>query len=210
MQKKVVTLITDMNEPLGRWVGNALEIRECIEMMQGQPGEPRLRAVTIELAAWMFVLGGKAASVEKGRELAEEMLRNGKALAKFKEIIRLQGGDPAVCDDVARLPHAKHTVDITSPAAGHVAAVDCRSLGIASCVIGGGREKKEDVIDPAVGMEIHCGLTDPVEKGQPLVTIHYNADARLAEARRLIEQAYRIAPGKAAGQRPALVKRVIE
>ncbi len=210
MHKKIVALITDMNEPLGRWVGNALEIRECMEMMQGKPGDPRLRQVTVELAAWMLVLGGKAASIEKGRELVEELLRNGKALAKFREIIRLQGGDPGVCDDVARLPQAKHKVDVASPAAGHVAGLDCRSIGIASCVIGGGREKKEDVIDPAVGLEIHRGLTDPVEKGQPLATIYYNADSRLAEARRLVEHAYRIAPGHAAGPRPALIKRVIE
>jgi len=210
MSKQVVALITDMNEPLGRWVGNALEIRECIEMMQGKPSEPRLRTVSIELAAWMLKLGGKASSVEKGRALADEMLRSGKALAKFREIIRLQGGDTGVCDNVARLGQAKNKVDINSPASGHIAAVDCRSIGVASCVIGGGREKKEDVIDPAVGMEIHAGLMQAVEKGQPLVTIYYNADARVAEARALVEQAYRIAPGKPAAQRPALIKRVIE
>jgi len=210
MSKQVVALITDMNEPLGRWVGNALEIRECIEMMQGKPSEPRLRNVSIELAAWMLKLGGKASSVEKGRALAEEMLRSGKALAKFREIIRLQGGDTGVCDNVARLGQAKNKVDVVSGSAGHIAAVDCRSIGVASCVIGGGREKKEDVIDPAVGMEIHAGLMQAVEKGQPLVTIYYNADARVAEARALVERAYRIAPGKPAGERPALIKRVIE
>ena len=208
--KKVVALITDMNEPLGRWVGNALEVRECIEILQGQPADTRLRDICIELSAWMLKLGARAASVEEGRGLAEEMLRSGKALAKFKEIIRLQGGDAAVCDDVARLPQAKHTVVVGSPAAGHIAEIDCRKVGVASCVIGGGREKKEDVIDPAVGFEIHAGLLDPVEKGQPLVTIHYNADARLAEACDLLARAYRIAPGKATGSKPALVKRVIE
>jgi pyrimidine-nucleoside phosphorylase len=207
--KRVVALITDMNEPLGRWVGNALEVRECIEILQNRPADKRLRAICIELAAWMLKLGARTASLEEGRALAEEMLRSGKALAKFQEIVRLQGGDPAVCDDVARLPQARNTVEVASPASGHIAAIDCRSVGVASCVIGGGREKKEDVIDPAVGFEIHAGLFDPVEKGQPLLTIHYNADSRLAEARRLLEQAYRIAPGRAAAERPALVKRVI-
>jgi pyrimidine-nucleoside phosphorylase len=208
--KQVVALITDMNEPLGRCVGNALEIRECIEIMQNQIADKRLRELCIELSAWMLKLGGRAASVEEGRARAEEMLRSGKALAKFKEIVMLQGGDPAVCDDVARLPQARHKVDITSPASGHIAVIDCRSVGVASCVIGGGRERKEDVIDPAVGFEIHAGLLDPVEKGQPLLTIHYNADARLDEARNLLARAYRIAPGGPARQRPALVKRVIE
>jgi len=210
MGRQTMALITDMNEPLGRWVGNALEIRECIEIMQNRPAEKRLRDICIELSAWMLKLGGRARSVEDGRALAGEMLRSGKALAKFKEIIKLQGGDPAVCDDVARLPQARHKADVTSPASGHIAEIDCRSVGIASCVIGGGREKKDDVIDPAVGFEIHAGLLDPVEKGQPLATIHYNADARLADARDLLARAYRIAPGPAAAQRPALIKRVIE
>lgn len=210
MGKKTMALITDMNEPLGRWVGNALEIRECIEIMQGKPADARLREICIELSARMLVLGGSAGSVETARRLAEEMLRSGKALAKFKEIIRLQGGDPSVCDDLARLPQARHTAVIASPAAGHIAEIDCRMVGIASCVIGGGREKKEDVIDPAVGFEIHAGLLDPVEKGQPLVTIHYNADARLNEARGLLAQAYRVALGAPVGKRPALIKRVIE
>lgn len=208
--KRVAALITDMNEPLGRWVGNALEIRECIEILQGQPADARLRQICIELSAWMLKLGARATSLEEGRALAEEMLRSGKALAKFKEIIALQGGDAAVCDDVTRLPQARHKVDVASPASGYIAEIDCRSVGVASCIIGGGREKKEDVIDPAVGFEIHAGLLDPVEKGQPLLTIHYNADARLAEARQLVERAYRIAPGRAAAQRPALIKRVIE
>lgn len=208
--KQVVALITDMNEPLGRWVGNALEIRECIEIMQNKPADARLREICIELSAWMLKLGARVRSVEDGRALAEEMLRSGKALAKFKEIVELQGGDASVCDDVTRLPQARHKVDVVSPASGHIAEIDCRSVGVASCVIGGGREKKEDVIDPAVGFEIHAGLLDPVEKGQPLVTIHYNADARLDEARDLLARAYRIAPGKAAAQKPALIKRIIE
>ncbi|MGH9792902.1 MAG: thymidine phosphorylase [Candidatus Acidiferrales bacterium] len=208
--KKVVALITDMNEPLGRWVGNACEVRECIEMMQGKPCDERLREISVELAAWMLVLGGRAAGVEQGRTIAEEMLRSGKALGKFEEIIRAQGGDGGVCDDVRRLPQAKYKVNVNATVAGHVAAIDCRKVGVASCVIGGGRETKEDVIDPGVGIEIHRGLMEPVEKGQALATIYYNADARLDEARGLLDQAYRVEAGPPPGQRPALVKRVIQ
>ena len=207
MGKKVVALITDMDQPLGRKAGNALEVEESIEVLRGG-GPEDLRELCLELAAWMFYLGGRAASVAAGKKLAAEMLAAGRARDKFREIVRLQGGDAAVVDDPGRLPRARYTVDVPSPAEGYVAGTQCEQLGVACVVLGGGREKIEDAIDPAVGLVFHKKVGEAVKRGEPLCTIHYNSGARLAEARRLIEGSYRIEPAPPKTKRP-LVHRVI-
>ena len=207
MGKKMVALITDMDQPLGWKVGNALEIEECIEVMKGG-GPTDLRELCLELAAWMLYLAGRTTSVNHGRELAVEIISSQSALEKFREIIWLQGGDSSVIDDPARLPQAQHGLPILSPATGFVGAIHCEHVGIASLVLGGGREKKEDAIDPAVGLVLHKKVGDPVHAGEPLCTIRYNSDARLRDVRRLLEQAYRIAEQPPREVRP-LVHRVI-
>ena len=207
MGKKMVALITDMDQPLGWKVGNALEIEECIEVMKGG-GPTDLRELCLELAAWMLYLAGRTTSVNHGRELAVEIISSQSALEKFREIIWLQGGDSSVIDDPARLPQAQHRLPILSPATGFVGAIHCEQVGIASLVLGGGREKKEDAIDPAVGLVLHKKVGDPVHAGEPLCTIRYNSDARLRDVRRLLEQAYRIAEQPPLEVRP-LVHRVI-
>ncbi len=207
MGKKMVALITDMDQPLGLKVGNALEVEECIEVMKGG-GPADLRELCVELAAWMLYLADRAPSVDRGRQVAAEHIRDQSALEKFREIITQQGGDPNVIDDTGRLPQAHHQSPVLSPAGGFVEAIQCEQVGVASLVLGGGREKKEDVIDPAVGLVLHKKVGDPVRAGEPLCTLHYNSDARLANARNLIEQAYRIAEKPPAVRRP-LVHRVI-
>ena len=207
MGKRVVALITDMDQPLGRKAGNALEVEESLEVLSGG-GPQDLRELCLELAAWMFYLGGRTPSVERGRELAAEMIAMGRARDKFREIIRLQGGDAAVVDDPGRLPRARHTMDVTSPADGYVAGTACEQFGIACVVLGGGREKKEDTIDPAVGLVFQKKVGDAVRRGEPLCTIYYNSEARLAEARRLVEVGYRIESAPPQVKRP-LVHRVI-
>jgi pyrimidine-nucleoside phosphorylase len=207
MGKKMVALITDMDQPLGLKVGNALEIEECIEVMNGG-GPPDLREISIELAAWMFSLAGRTPSVETGRQLADELIRDRSALKKFREIVQQQDGNPSAIDDPKRLPQARHRTPLPSPAAGFVEAIQCEQVGIASLVLGGGREKKEDVIDPAVGLVLHKKVGDPVQKGEPLCTIHYNSDVRLGDAQNLLQHAYRIAEKPPAVRRP-LIHRVI-
>lgn len=204
MGKKVVALITDMDQPLGRSAGNAMEIAECIEVLGGA-GPADLRELCIQLSAWMFFLGEKSASIADGRELAAEMITSGRARDKFREIIGQQGGDARVVDDSKRLPQARAKLDVTSNTAGFVAAIECECLGIACGVLGGGREKKEDAIDPAVGLEFHCRLGDKIERGARLATLHYNSDARLAEARQLVESSYTVA-AKAPAPRPLIHK----
>ena len=198
MGKKVVALITDMNQPLGRMAGHSNEVIESIEVLSGR-GPADLRELSLQLSAWMFFLGERAKSVEEGMRLAETMVVSGKAKAKFKQGIALQGGDERVVDEPERLPTARSQLDVASPASGFVTGTDCEQFGIALAMLGGGREKKEDRIDPAVGLEFHKRIGDRVEKGESLATIHYNADAKLAEAAGLIAASYEIgdlAPGK--------------
>jgi pyrimidine-nucleoside phosphorylase len=207
MGKKMVALITDMDQPLGLKVGNALEVDECIEVMKGG-GPADLIEVSVELSAWMFYLAGCTPSVDAGRELSSELIRNGSALKKFREIISQQGGDPGVIDDLQRLPQAQHKSAFPSSADGFVASIQCEQVGVASLVLGGGREKKEDVIDPAVGLVLHKKVGDQVRKGESLCTIHYNSDTHLADARVRLQNAYRIAEKPPAARRP-LIHRVI-
>jgi pyrimidine-nucleoside phosphorylase len=207
MGKKMVALITDMDQPLGLKVGNALEVEECIEVMQGD-GPADLREVSVELAAWMLYLAGRTPTVDTGRQLADDLIRDRSALNKFREIVVQQGGDPAAIDDPRCLPQAQHRIAILSPASGFVEAIQCEQVGIASLVLGGGREKKEDTIDPAVGLVLHKKVGDPVQKGEPFCTVHYNSDARLGGAQSLLQQAYRVAEKPPAVRRP-LIHRII-
>jgi len=207
MGKKMVALITDMDQPLGLKVGNALEVEECIEVMNGG-GPADLREVSVELAAWMFYLAARTPSLDAGRELSDKLIRDHSALRKFREIVTGQGGDPRSIDDPRRLPQAQHQVQVSSPASGFVESIQCEQVGIASLMLGGGREKKEDLIDPAVGVVLHKKVGDPVREGEALCTVHYNSDARLSGAQSLLQQAYRVAPKVSAEKRP-LIHRVI-
>jgi pyrimidine-nucleoside phosphorylase len=157
----------------------------------------------------MFFLGERVQSVGEGKKLAWELVVSGCAREKFREIVRLQGGDAAVIDDPRLLPSARHQLEVTSPAHGYLARTQCEQLGVACVVLGGGREKKEDTIDPAVGLVFHKRLGDAVQRGEPLCTLHYNSNARLEEAQRLVETAYRIEPQPPI-ELPPLVHRVID
>ena len=207
MGKNVVALITDMNQPLGRKAGNAMEVAESIEVLGGA-GPSDLRELCLELAAWMFLLGERVQTLEEGEKLSADLIASGQAREKFREIVGLQGGDVGVVDDPGRLARARQTLDVTCSSKGYVASIQCEQLGVAGVVLGGGREKKEDTIDPAVGLEFHKRIGDAVARGEPLCTLHYNADARLAEARHLVETAYRVEPEKPKAI-PPLIHRVI-
>jgi pyrimidine-nucleoside phosphorylase len=191
MGKKVVALITGMDQPLGREVGNALEVDECIEVLNGG-GPADLRELCDELSAWMFVLGGRTKTIEAGRDLAREMIATGHARDTFREVVRLQGGDPKVVDDPGRLPRAGHTTGVTAKQAGYVTSIQCEQVGVASMMLGGGREKKEDSIDPAVGLTIEKKIGDAVKAGETIVSVHYNKDARLADVVALLEKSFEI------------------
>ncbi|MGA9813167.1 MAG: thymidine phosphorylase [Terriglobales bacterium] len=207
MGKKMVALITDMDQPLGLKVGNALEVEECIEVMNGG-GPADLRDLSVELAAWMFYLAARTPSVDEGRELADKLIRDHSALRKFREIVSEQGGDPRAIDDPKRLPQTQHRTQVLSPAHGFVESIQCEQVGIASLMLGGGRETKDDLIDPAVGLVLHKKVGDPVREGEAFCTVHYNSDARLSSAQNLLQQAYRVAARAPANKRP-LIHRII-
>src|SRR5947207_15566412 len=156
----------------------------------------------------MFYLGERTKTVEEGRRLAETMIATGQALEKFRQGIRLQGGDERVIDEPERLPIARLNFHVTSSASGFISGTNCEGFGIALAMLGGGREKKEDKIDHSVGLEFHKRIGDRVEIGEPLATIHYNSDAKLAEAKALIACSYFIGE-KAPQEKPPLVRRII-
>jgi thymidine phosphorylase len=157
----------------------------------------------------MFYLGDKTPSVEEGSKLAQKMIANGSAFEKFCELTELQGGDPESLRDIKKLPQAKHRRDVRSQHSGQVQAINCEKVGIASLVLGGGREKKEDSIDPAVGIVLHKKVGDAISENEAICTLYYNSEARLSEAESLIHSSYRIGPEKAKA-REKLIKRVIE
>ena len=207
MGKNVVALITDMSQPLGRTAGNAMEVAESIEVLNGA-GPADLRELCLELAAWMFYLGERVPNVEAGKKLSADLIASGKAKEKFREIVELQGGDVGVVDDPRRLAQARRKLDVTALSNGFIAETQCELLGMACVVLGGGREKKEDKIDPAVGLEFHKRIGDAVQRGESLCTLRYNSDTRIEEARRLVETAYRIDPERPK-KIPPLIHRVI-
>jgi pyrimidine-nucleoside phosphorylase len=207
MGKQMVALITDMNQPLGRMVGNALEVQECIEVLHGG-GPHDLRELCLELAAWMFFLGGASKTVADGKTLSERIIASGQAFDRFRQMVELQGGDIGTIDDPALLPGAEHRVEVRSSRAGYVASIACEQVGTACVILGGGRERREDAVDPAVGIVVHKKIGDKVGTGESLCTIHCHSDAQAAGAKTLLEESYQIADAPPA-HKPSLVHRVI-
>ncbi len=207
MGKHVVALITDMDQPLGTMIGNALEVIEVVEVLRGG-GPEDLRELCLELAAWMLQLGGAAETMSEGKQQSARLIRSGAALEKFRQMIELQGGDPRVIDDTSHLPQAQHTMKVAGAGAGYVAAMQCEQIGTACVILGGGRERKEDAVDPSVGIVLHKKVGDHVGAGEPLATIYYNAEAKAQRARQLIEASCQIADSPPAVKRP-LIHQVI-
>lgn len=207
MGKRVAAVFTDMDQPLGHYAGNALEVIEVLEVLNGR-GPDDLRKLCLELAGWMFYLGGISEDLEHGKDRAAGLIGSGKALGKFVEMISLQGGDAGVVDNPQLLPQAKQTRDIRSDRTGFVSAIQCETVGIATVVLGGGRERKEDSVDHAVGVVLHKKVGDEVGMQEPICTLHYNDESRANRAEHLIRQSYRIENG-AAKARP-LVQGVIQ
>jgi thymidine phosphorylase len=207
MGKQMVALITDMDQPLGSKIGNALEVVEVVEVLRGE-GPEDLRQLCLELAGWMLHLGGVVDTVTEGKKQSEKLISSGKALGKFRQMVELQGGDLQTIDDPKKLPQAEHSMILSSLQNGYVSALQCEQIGTACVILGGGRERKEDSVDPAVGIVLHKKVGDPVSSGEALATIYYNAEARAARARRLLEESFQIAESPPSEKRP-LIHRVI-
>jgi pyrimidine-nucleoside phosphorylase/thymidine phosphorylase len=184
-------LITDMNQPLGYAVGNALEIMEVSQTLQNA-GPVDLTRISLELAARMISLGGLTETLDDAREVAQARLLDGSGYAKLKQVIDAQGGNSQVLDRFDLLPNATGAMEITSPRAGYVSMIDAEEIGRASTMIGAGRDTKEDEIDPAVGVILEVKSGQRVEAGSVLCRLYYTKEDRLEEAAERIEDAFRI------------------
>jgi pyrimidine-nucleoside phosphorylase len=208
MGKQVVALITDMDQPLGNMIGNSLEVVECIDILRGE-GPEDLRQLCLELAGWMLHLGGVANSVTDGIKQSERLIASGKAFARFRQMVELQGGDPRAIDDPARLPQAQHSMVVSSDKTGFLTSLQCEQIGTACVILGGGRERKEDSVDPAVGIVLHKKVGDAVSEGEPLATLYHNSESRAARAKRRLEESYQIGDSPPLEKSP-LIHRVID
>jgi pyrimidine-nucleoside phosphorylase len=195
MDKKVQALITDMNQPLGYAIGNALEIMEASQTLQNA-GPADLTKLSLELAARMIFLGKKAATLEEARMLAEKHLVDGSAYKKLKQVVAAQGGNPQSLDKFELLPNATGMREVTSPRAGYVRRINAQDIGISSNMIGAGRDKKEDSIDPAVGIILEVKIGEKVDVGSVLCRLYYTKEDRVDEAAEMVEDAFHISAQK--------------
>jgi len=188
----VKAVLTDMSQPLGRAVGNACELAEGIQVLRGG-GPADLLAVTYRLAEEMLLLGGIAAERGEARSRLQKAVASGAAFAKLVEVVEAQGGDPAVIQEPDRLARAPHEQVLAAPRAGYLARVDALDIGVAAARLGAGRERKEDPIDPGVGITLLAKVGDRVEAGQPLAALAWAEEDRRDRALTLLERAFVIA-----------------
>ena len=205
--RRFSALVTDMNQPLGLNVGNALEVREAIDALSGRAEGP-LVDVSLQLAAQMLRTAGLAETTEAALIRLREKLDSGAGLLKLAQMIEAQGGDPRVTEDIDLLPRAEQLIPVPAPEGGYVAAMRTSDIGYAAQALGAGRVKKTDRIDPAVGLVMTKRLGDPIEKGEPWCVLHANPASDVKEATRLLEGA--LAVSREPSPVPKLVHAVIE
>jgi pyrimidine-nucleoside phosphorylase len=196
MDKKVQALITDMSQPLGFAVGNALEVMEASQTLQNA-GPHDLTKLSLELAARMIHLGKQSATLDEARRIAEQHLVDGSGFKKFKQAVAAQGGNPQALDKFELLPNATGMREVVSPRGGYVTSIDAEDIGAASNLIGAGREKREDAIDPAVGIILEVKAGEKVDAGSVLCRLYYTGEERVELAAEMVEDAFRIS-----GQKP--------
>ena len=199
-------IITPMDAPLGRAVGNALEVIECLEVLKGQgPGD--LVDVSVELTVRMLMVGGVARERAEAVTRVREAIASGAGLDRFRQIIENQGGDPRVVDDYSRLPSAPSTHDVTAPAGGVVTGLDAALVGRASVVLGAGRDRADQDVDPAVGIVVLAKPGETVTAGEPVLRLHYRDRSRLDAALPLAQAAISLGVAPR-GSRPLILAEV--
>ncbi|MCI3983371.1 pyrimidine-nucleoside phosphorylase [Bacillus vallismortis] len=173
--RQTMAVISDMSQPLGFAIGNALEVKEAIDTLKGE-GPEDLHELVLTLGSQMVVLAKKANTLDEARAKLEEVMKNGKALEKFKDFLKNQGGDSSIVDDPSKLPQAAYQIDVPAKEAGFVSEIVADEIGVAAMLLGAGRATKEDEIDLAVGIMLRKKVGDKVEKGEPLVTLYANRE----------------------------------
>jgi pyrimidine-nucleoside phosphorylase len=206
MGTPVRALVTDMDQPLGLAVGNALEVEESIETLRGE-GPEDLTDITVALVTEMLDLAGMSSNRSETKHMLVELLRDGSALDVFRDIIEEQDGDPSVCDDPSALPTAEHVVPFEATRAGKIHSLDAQEVGLAALELGAGRRTKEDDIDPAVGLVFDKKRGAEVEAGEPILHIHYNDESDLESCRERLERAIHIEDG-AVEEPPLIIDRL--
>jgi pyrimidine-nucleoside phosphorylase len=203
---RTIALITDMNQPLGKTVGNALEVNEAIQTLKGS-GPQDIELLCEKLTARMLSLNADSTDASRARTIVTEALRSGRALEKFAKMVAAQGGDPRVIDDPSLLPQAALQRVIESPSHGFVTAVNAREVGRASMALGAGRETVDSHIDPSVGIALNKKIGDSVAKGEPLCTVFYNQAAKFESVQQQLLEAFVIDSARV--EPPALIKRIV-
>jgi len=204
--RSVSAVISDMNQPLGSAIGNALEVKEAISHLRGERFD-RLTELSLELASEMLLLAGHSDDKAVARDLLESKLKNREALQTFGKLIEAQGGDARVIEDPSLLPQAEYVVDVKAPIAGYVHTVEPLMLGEIAMELGAGRVTKDTVIDLAVGLEVKRKVGDSVKTGETLVTIHANDKDKLAVAQQQVLAAFTIGDSEAPGL-PLIYRRI--
>ena len=202
--RKTLAVISDMSQPLGYMIGNALEVKEAIQTLQGQ-GPEDLTELCLVLGGQMLLAANRVASLEEGKALLQEQIDSGRALEVFKTFLANQGGDTRIVDNPDLLPQARYQIPLLAQSSGVVSQWVADEVGVAAMMLGAGRETKEDIIDPAVGIELCAKVGDPIQEGQPLAILHSNREdvsevlARLSAAVSIADSA----------QVPELIRKVI-
>lgn len=189
LNRNVIAMITEMNEPLGFAVGNSLEVKEAIETLNGH-GPEDLQQLCVELGAAMLVLGGRTEDMLEAKQMLLATIQNGTAIEKLKEMVKAQGGNSAQIDNPELLPKAKNIVDVLAEKEGYVHGIDAEEIGRAALVIGAGRETKESPIDYSVGIVLQKKVGDKISKGDILAKVHINELSKLEECKQKLHDAY--------------------
>ncbi|MBM3275915.1 MAG: pyrimidine-nucleoside phosphorylase, partial [Candidatus Sericytochromatia bacterium] len=203
--RNVVCAVSEMGQPLGRTVGNAIEVREAVETLQGV-GPADLLELCVSLGALLLEAGGVIGDLAGARRKLEDSIKDGSALAKFREMVEAQGGDSAVVDDLSLLPAAAHNHAILAEESGFVTAIHARAIGEAAGLLGAGRQRKDDVLDLAAGIVLLRKIGDPIEAGEPLAELHANDPSRFNAVEIRLRDAFTISPE--AVEPPPLIKAV--
>ncbi len=190
--KKIIGFLTSMDEPLGYAVGNWLEVTEAVHCLRGE-SHPDLMELTSVLAGAMIMLGGKTATIEEGIEVANDVLGSGKAYEKFLEMVQRQGGDTSAVENLEVYPVSKFSIEVKSSERGYIASIDAREIGLVSCVLGAGRTKLGDKIDPKAGIALKVKVGDSVDVGDPLATLYTDKEGVIPESRDRLRTAFRVA-----------------
>lgn len=205
--KKVVALITDMNQPLGNYIGNWLEVYESIKILKGEITEGDLYELCMQLSGTMIYLSGKVSSIKEGVKLSESLIKNGKAFDKFVEIVKLQSGDTNYILHPENYPKPKFVVDVKSINEGYIKEINTYSIGMAALELGAGRLKKDDVIDPVAGIIFNVKIGDKIKRGDKISVIHSNSKSKAElAAKKIIES---ITYSKSKVNKPKLIKKII-